>query len=171
VDLASIEIAFTPEAADVTQPISVGKGAGSKTITGLANDTPYTFTVKAVDTSGNKNAGTSTEAITPVATPTGSLSISVGFNYGDIAITGDDGENVISQTGADGTPTSLIFTSSGYTNVVWYVDGQTSGTDDDGNGITINAVDYSADDLHRVTFTGKRDGVPYSQTIPFWVIQ
>jgi len=42
-DLASIEITFSPAATGVTQPVTVGKGVQTRTITGLANDTAYTF--------------------------------------------------------------------------------------------------------------------------------
>jgi chitodextrinase len=67
-DLAGIEITFSPAAAGVAQPITVSKGIQSKTITDLTNDTTYTFTVIAVDVSGNKNSGATTSA-TPVAPP------------------------------------------------------------------------------------------------------
>jgi hypothetical protein len=66
-DLAFIEVTFTPAATGVTQPIVVAKGVETKIITGLANGTPYTFTVKAEDTSNNKTTGATTEAITPAA--------------------------------------------------------------------------------------------------------
>jgi hypothetical protein len=56
-DLASIEITFTPTAGGVTQPVSVAKAAQTTIITGLANETEYTFTVKAVDAAGNKSGG------------------------------------------------------------------------------------------------------------------
>jgi chitodextrinase len=61
-DLAAIEITFVPAVTDVTQPITVVKGVQSRTVTGLANGTAYTFTVKAVDDSGSKSEGASTTA-------------------------------------------------------------------------------------------------------------
>ncbi|MFP3043577.1 fibronectin type III domain-containing protein [Treponema primitia] len=64
-DLSYIEISFAPEAEGLTQPVSVAKGTGTKTITGFANGTAYTFTVKAVDASGNKSEGTQTGPHSP----------------------------------------------------------------------------------------------------------
>jgi chitodextrinase len=76
-DLDHLEITWTPAAIGVTQPVIVDKSAegdrsNSKTITGLVNSTAYTFTVKAVDDSGNKNAGESS-ALTPLASLPGPL--------------------------------------------------------------------------------------------------
>jgi photosystem II stability/assembly factor-like uncharacterized protein len=61
-DLDHIEVTWTP---DGTAPQTVNKGIRTYTATGLANGTTYTFTVKAVDTAGNKNSGTPVTA-TPV---------------------------------------------------------------------------------------------------------
>jgi predicted oxidoreductase (fatty acid repression mutant protein) len=93
--------------------------------------------------------------------------ITVGFNYGEITITGSDGSNVISKSGAYG-PASLVLSATGYTNVVWYVDGSTSGIS--GSPVTINAADYSAQQ-HSIIFTGTANGHRYSsQSIPFAVL-
>jgi hypothetical protein len=92
----------------------------------------------------------------------------VGFNYGEIKIDGSDGSNVISKSGADDMLTSLTLSATGYTGVVWYVDGSSTGIQDSGSPITINATEYHVGS-HTVTFTGKRDGVPYSQVLPFTV--
>jgi hypothetical protein len=51
-DLDHIEITWTPGGFD---PVSVAKGAGSKTIDGLTNNTWYTFSLLAVDASGNQS--------------------------------------------------------------------------------------------------------------------
>jgi hypothetical protein len=61
-DLDHIEITFSPTVNGVTQPVSVdlsneGGRANNTTINGLANDTEYTFTVTAVDTTENRSAG------------------------------------------------------------------------------------------------------------------
>jgi chitodextrinase len=58
-DFDHVEIAFIPEAAGVDQPITVAKGTQSRSITGLVNETEYTFTVKTVDATENKSAGVS----------------------------------------------------------------------------------------------------------------
>jgi chitodextrinase len=54
-DLDHIEVTWTPSG---TTPQTVAKGTGTYTATGLTNGTAYTFTVKAVDTAENRNAGT-----------------------------------------------------------------------------------------------------------------
>jgi chitodextrinase len=59
-DFDHVEITFSPEAPDVTQPISISKGAERGTVKGLENGTGYTFTVKAVDDSGNSSNGVDT---------------------------------------------------------------------------------------------------------------
>ena len=63
-DLDHIEITVTPSVAG--SPFTAAKGTGSKTVTGLANGTAYTFTVKAVYTGGNMSAGASVGPITPI---------------------------------------------------------------------------------------------------------
>jgi hypothetical protein len=62
-DLASIEITWDPDGAALR---TVNKGTGTYTAKGLANSTPYTFTVKAVDAAKNMSTG-ETVATTPVA--------------------------------------------------------------------------------------------------------
>ncbi|GHV90870.1 hypothetical protein AGMMS50268_13730 [Spirochaetia bacterium] len=64
-DFAKAVITWTP-AGGVTQPVDVVKGIQTATISGLTNDTLYTFTVKTVDTSVNISAGVSVTA-TPTA--------------------------------------------------------------------------------------------------------
>ena len=58
-DLDHIEITWDNGG---TTPQTVAKGTGTYTATGLSNGTAYTFTVKAVDASGNKNSGLTIEA-------------------------------------------------------------------------------------------------------------
>jgi uncharacterized repeat protein (TIGR02543 family) len=93
------------------------------------------------------------------------INITIGFNYGDISIAGDDGTNTIYKGSA--APASLTLSAEGYNDAQWHVDGSDSpaGT---GNSITLEASAYSAK-AHSITFTGKRDGKLYSQIIPFTV--
>jgi hypothetical protein len=73
--------------------------------------------------------------------------------------------------GADtGKPTSLTLSASGYTGVQWYVDGNTGTPVGAGNSITLTAAAYDIRN-HSVTFTGVKDDIPYSQLIPFRVVQ
>jgi uncharacterized repeat protein (TIGR02543 family) len=89
--------------------------------------------------------------------------ITIGFNYGAISVSGNNGRNIIYKNNEG----SITLRAAGYTDVKWYIDGDGSpgGT---GDSITLNASDYSAS-THSVTFTGKRDDKLYSQAIPFTV--
>jgi surface protein len=65
-DFASVEITWEPGGSD---PQAVPAGTQTYTATGLTNGTDYTFTVRTVDESGNRSAG-STVSGTPQATAT-----------------------------------------------------------------------------------------------------
>jgi hypothetical protein len=91
----------------------------------------------------------------------GSLGIGIGFGYGALAVTGNDGTNVIAPGG------SLTLTASAeFSAVTWYVDGSSTGQS--GGSLTLNAAEYTARP-HTVSFTGVKDGRPYSTLIPFTV--
>ncbi|GHV91438.1 hypothetical protein AGMMS50268_19410 [Spirochaetia bacterium] len=66
VDYTAVEITFSPAAGGVTQPITVARGTNTYPISGLANGTAYTFTVKLVYSSGYKSPGT-TKTATPAS--------------------------------------------------------------------------------------------------------
>ena len=63
-DLAGIQISMNPATGTLANTISLGKDVTSLNVSGLENGKEYTFTVKTVDTSGNKSAGV-TKTITP----------------------------------------------------------------------------------------------------------
>ena len=119
-----------------------------------------------VSRADNTGAVTS-EAAGPVAAiPAGTADITVGFNYGDITITGSDGVNVIYKDSSR-SPNSITLSAAGYTGVNWYIDGDGTAAGS-GNSIALNAGDYSAK-AHSITFTGTLGGALYSQTLPFTV--
>jgi predicted phage tail protein len=61
-DLDRVEITVAPAIPNGNATISAPRNVGTWIVEGLANGTLYTFTVKAVDTSGNKSAGVSCQA-------------------------------------------------------------------------------------------------------------
>jgi endo-1,4-beta-xylanase len=132
--------------------------------TGLPANTTYFYKVSAVNAGGESPLSGAVSAKTMAV---GNMNITVGFNYGEITITGSDGSNVISKSGAYG-PTSLSLSATGYTSVIWYVDGATAGIS--GSPVTLNAANYSAQ-RHSIIFTGTANGHrSSSQPIPFAVL-
>jgi uncharacterized repeat protein (TIGR02543 family) len=79
-DLDRIEITFTPVVPNQGQPLTIAKEEQGRTITGLTNKTVYTFTVKTVDSKGNKSDGTTVTA-TPVAA--GVTQYTITFTVGE----------------------------------------------------------------------------------------
>ena len=97
----------------------VGKGSGGCYVSGLTNGTAYTFTVKTVDTSGNKSEGVTVTAM-PVANSAGAGGVM------QIALTA----SVPQENGYTGnksntkvTVTANITTGSNVTKVVWKKNG------------------------------------------------
>ena len=72
-DFDHVEVTSSP----VTSTYTVLNGTSTKEITGLTNGTAYTFTVKSVDTSGNKSSGESVTS-TPVV-----VILKLNFEYGE----------------------------------------------------------------------------------------
>jgi uncharacterized repeat protein (TIGR02543 family) len=93
--------------------------------------------------------------------------ITIGFNYGVISISGNNGTNIIYKYSDD--PGAIELTATDYTDVKWYIDGAATpvGT---GDSITLAASDaaYTVA-AHTITFTGQKDGRLYAQVIPFTV--
>jgi hypothetical protein len=119
---------------------------------------------------GTKTATTTSSVAAVTVNAPASLTINIGFNFGAITITGSDGNNVISRGADMSKPTSLVLSATGYTSVQWYADGNTTTPVGSGNSITLTAAAYDIRN-HSVTFTGVKNGIPYSQLIPFKVIQ
>ncbi|GHV79640.1 hypothetical protein AGMMS49944_14310 [Spirochaetia bacterium] len=125
---------------------------------------PGTATITVTTVDGSRTASAAVTVPAP-----GTLAISIGFNFGAITITGSDGNNIISRGEDMSKPTNLALSAAGYSSVQWYVDGvlKTGAT---GNSITLTAAAYDIRN-HSVTFTGFKNGIPYSQLIPFVVVQ
>jgi hypothetical protein len=120
-DFTGVEITFTSAVYGITQPITVPKEIISKKISGLTNGTQYTFTVKAVDYSGNTTSATTT------ATPT-SFAIKINNDY-ELSLIGVDAVNypldeyyiltndvtAINPIGSYATPFTGTFDGQGHT--------------------------------------------------------
>jgi uncharacterized protein YjdB len=200
-DLTALVIAPTVTATPVTTAIDTAQYTGSvewctsggtafsgatfaantvyKALVTLSAKSDYTFTGVAANSFTYTSATVSNAANSGTVTITfpatlGSANITVDFNYGEITITGSDGVNTISKSGAGDKPISLTLNAVGaYTDVVWYVDGarNVDGVwEATGDSVAINAAGYLIG-RHTVTFTGKRDGKLFSQLIPFVVVE
>ncbi|GHU99131.1 hypothetical protein FACS189483_08020 [Spirochaetia bacterium] len=159
-DFENVVISFTPTATDVTQPVTVAKGIKTATISGLTNDTEYTFTVKAVDTSGNTSAGTPITA-TPAQGEVSDL-IAVPGSPGEVVLTWTDPTDsdfanvVITYTNgtaqsvevAKGTETATITGLTGGTEYPFTVKTvNTSGNSSAGTTITATTVTVEVSSL------------------------
>jgi endo-1,4-beta-xylanase len=144
-------------------------GTTNATINGAILNAMNSGTVTITATiAGGTYTGDYTEsfAIEVIVDP-GTLAISVGFNRG-IEVTGNSGANIIRKTGSPSSLTLSVDSATGYTGVAWYVDGNTMTAAATGDMFVVEASAYAAQ-LHSVTFTGIKDGIPYSQLIPFTV--
>src|SRR5574344_1057171 len=86
-----------------TGSMIVAQGAGGCYISNLVNGTSYTFTVKSVDTSGNKSAGV-TKTITPEAIDSGTT-LGVSLKADTTAVTNGDVTVTVTVTSADSIKT------------------------------------------------------------------
>jgi hypothetical protein len=137
----------------------------------------YYYCVVTNTITDNGDGGTKTASVTSnivaitVVPESGNAAITIGFDYGEITITGDTSSNIVSKTGASSKPTSITFTvSSAYTNVKWYIDGDISNPVATDNEFVLEAEDYSVQ-LHSLTFVGTAGGISLSKIIPFAVIE
>jgi hypothetical protein len=138
-------------------------GATSGTYTLTAADQGKYLRAR-VSRAGHSGTITSNPVNVP-SPPLHELNVSIGFNYGTITIDGNDEANLMYKTSSN--PKSLQLSAAGYDDVKWHIDGSLNPAET-GASITLNASDYSVK-THYITFTGKRDGKLYSQTIPFTV--
>ena len=97
-----------------SKTMMVGKGAGGCYVSGLENGTEYTFTVKTVDTSGNKSEGVTVNA-TPVAGETMKIALTA-------AVPKENGYKG-NKSNTKVTVTANITTASSVKKVVWKKDG------------------------------------------------
>ena len=102
-----------------SKTMMVGKGSGGCYVSGLRNGTAYTFTVKTVDTSGNKSEGVSVNAIPTAnnAEASGVMQIALTASVPhENGYTGDKSNTKV-------TVTANITTASNVKKVVWKKDG------------------------------------------------
>jgi hypothetical protein len=158
-DLASLEITWSP---DGTAPQTVAKGAGTYAASGLTNGTAYTFTVKAVDATGNSSAGVTSAALTPLA-PAGIVKVQFA----------GPGDETITLTGADGAlswaaNTALnVSVSETFSACRWALDGVVMPAAT-GGSLSLNAGELSVKQ-HTLTVVVTKDGVEYSKVVQFTV--
>ncbi|MDR3160862.1 MAG: leucine-rich repeat domain-containing protein [Spirochaetaceae bacterium] len=105
----------------------------------------------------------------PATKADGALSIAIGYNHGDIVVSGSNEVNTIYR---NDVPSELSLKVEGYEKISWSVD---TGPAKEANPFVVSATDknganYALDlGLHYVTFNGYKDGVPFSKRIPFTV--
>ena len=104
-----------------SKSMMVPQGAGGCYVSGLTNGTEYTFTVKTVDTSGNKSAGVTATA-TPVAPAAGeTLQIALSASVPNTNKLGEAYNGTKSNTKV--TVTANITSASSIKKVVWKKNG------------------------------------------------
>ncbi|MDR0730657.1 MAG: hypothetical protein LBF63_03245 [Treponema sp.] len=110
----------------------------------------------------------------PVEGPgeTGGTSISIGFGPGGLVILREDGSNALEGENLiwkDRDPSRLVLQlkSGGWTDISWYVDGNTK-PEGTGPSITLEAFRYR-ETAHTLTFKASYNGVPQAAAIPFTI--
>jgi hypothetical protein len=96
-DFDHVEITWTP---DGNTPVTVEKGGKSKVINSLTDDIEYTFTVKAVDTLGNKSTGVSIP-LTPVSDTPKWTSLTIAGSTYPLKTVVWDGSQIVGIAGSD----------------------------------------------------------------------
>jgi hypothetical protein len=96
------------------------------------------------------------------AAQSSSLSVTLGFGYDAITVTGSDGVNTIVKPSG-----SLALSVTGFSDIAWYLDGNETSLGGD-NPVTLSAGDYTAGP-HVITFEGVKDGLLYAKEVPFAV--
>lgn len=159
VDLDHIEITASPSIGTV----NVAKGVQTKNVTGLTNATPYTFTVKSVDGTGNKSAGV-VIAKTPVdSTPPAEVtSLNVQHNDSELMLTWvDPADADFNHVEITGTPTiggTKTFVKGKQTGILH---GLTNGTS---YSLTIKTVDNLGNKSTGLTIQGTPLALPVDTT-------
>ena len=142
-DFYGTRISFTPAAANVTQPITIQGDRGSvssTTISGLSNNTEYTFSLVALDkslnvslatikratpTASNNSSSSTEETSTSGGSTTGETTGSGGSTGGDSGSGGSSGSGSGSTTTPTGYPATVVAsytynTSQGTVSLVFY---------------------------------------------------
>jgi hypothetical protein len=159
-DLDFLEITWTPGG---TVPQKVAKGAGTYAASGLTNGTSYTFTVNAVDTAGNRSAGVSSAALTPLALLAGSIKVQfTGPRDETITLSGTEGALSWAANTALNVSVSGTFSAYRWALDGVVIEGQT------GSSLSLNAGELSVS-RHTLTVVVTKDGVEYSKVVQFTV--
>jgi len=126
-DFNGVVISWTPTGGSPSQPVSLTASATSQVITGLTNNTAYTFTIKATDLTGNISTGvtaTKTPAAPDTTAPGNPTNITAQAGNGQVTLSwtnpGDSDFNgvVISWTPTGGSPSQPVPLSSSATSQV-----------------------------------------------------
>jgi hypothetical protein len=136
------------------------------TFTGVAANVFSHGSVNGTSSAGG-NVVTLGFPVTDAAPPSGgSLDMSISFDSGEVTVTGDQGTNTIVK---GGSPSSLNLSVTGFSEIAWYLNGNSTALSA-ANPLVLNAADYGTG-TYSVSFTGKKDGIPYGKIVPFTVTQ
>jgi hypothetical protein len=134
----------------------------------------FTFSGAASVTAGTVSGDGATVTVTVVFTKpleTDDASISAGFGYAEIPVTlgGDplsESEEIVIAQSNNGSAVLGVAAASGYEDILWYAQGAAGVADT----LTVKAKELLVK-KHSVTVTATKDGVFYSRTIPFEVVE
>jgi hypothetical protein len=161
-DLDHIEISWNGQQGD---PLTVSKGTETATATGLTYNTSYTFTVKAVDGTGNRSGG---KEVTKTTKPRPSSKLTVTFSGlpTDEAkdITGD--KDKLSWSAKD---TLTVEVDAAFTGCRWYL--ETESLTETENSLTLEAAKLDVKPYYLTVFVTAADGFEYAKRLTFTVTE
>jgi hypothetical protein len=167
----ALALVFSADVAGLlASDITVADGTGSVTKGALSGGEKSWSLAITVATAGtvtvsiNKDGIESAGKSVTVHKATHEVTVTIKDVDGTITVTGiPDGGISLSKSG---DPATVTLTVEGFTSPAWYVDG--SGTKTSAESITLTASEYGKG-AHSVSFTGFKDGLLFSNEIPFTV--